>query len=294
MCGNNSRGRSTLLPLRQAQGPQGPHDLLSTLLFFFTIIQAWCWTGAENQKTHEVYGMENSQTKINSEEIIRFESVNKENVKTQIFEVRGYRVMFDKDIANYFGVETGNLNKAMKRNIKRFPQSFCFQLSREEYFEILRFQFGILELDQGKYSKYLPYVYTEQGVAMLTSALHTDRAIEASIQIIEAFVEMTHYLKQNSLLLPNEELKSLTLKHYQLSEKVQKIEENMITRSELSDLIQLFDDNVKSEEVLILDGEPFKADVAYQSIYGKAKKNIIVMDDYIGVKTLNHLAKTLR
>ena len=236
--------------------------------------------------------MENSQTKINSEEIIRFESVNKENVKTQIFEVRGYRVMFDKDIANYFAVTTGNLNKAMKRNIKRFPQSFCFQLSREEYFEILRFQFGILELDQGKYSKYLPYVYTEQGVAMLTSALHTDRAIEASIQIIEAFVEMTHYLKQNSLLLPNEELKSLTLKHYQLSEKVQKIEESMITRSELSDLIQLFDDNVKSEEVLILNGEPFKADLAYQAIYSKAKKNIIIMDDYIGVKTLNHLAQT--
>lgn len=236
--------------------------------------------------------MENSQTKINSEEIIRFESVNKENVKTQIFEVRGYRVMFDKDIANYFEITTGNLNKAMKRNIKRFPKIFCFQLSREEYLNILRFHFGILELEQGKYSKYLPYVYTEQGVAMLTSALHTDRAIEASIQIIEAFVEMTHYLKQNKQLLPSEELKSLALKHYQFSEKVQKIEESMITRSELSDLIQLFDDNVKSEEVLILNGEPFKADLAYQTIYSKAKKNIIIMDDYIGVKTLNHLAQT--
>ena len=180
----------------------------------------------------------------------------------------------------------------MKRNIKRFPPSFCFQLSHEEYLEVLRFQFGILELEQGKYSKYLPYVYTEQGVAMLTSTLHTDRAIEASIQIIEAFVEMTHYLKQNKKFLPSEELNSLTLKHYQLSEKVQKIEENMITRSELSDLIQLFDDNIKSEEVLILNGEPFKADVAYQTIYNKAKKNIIVIDDYIGVKTLNHLVQT--
>ena len=197
--------------------------------------------------------------------------------------------MLDKDIAVYFGVTTGNLNKAMKRNIERFPQSFCFQLTREEYLDILRFQFGILELDQGKYSKYLPYVYTEQGVAMLTSALHTDRAIEASIQIIEAFVEMSHYLKQNRHLLPYDEIKSLELKHYQLSEKVQKIDENMITRSELSDLIQLFDDNIQSEEVLILNDEPFKATVAYQSIYKKAKKNIIVIDDYIGVKTLNHL-----
>ena len=236
--------------------------------------------------------MENSKTKINSDEILDYEFVNKENVKTQIFEIRGYRVMIDKDIANYFGVTTSNLNKAMKRNIKRFPQSFCFQLSREEYLNILRFHFGILELEQGKYSKYLPYVYTEQGVAMLTSALHTDRAIEASIQIIEAFVEMTHYLKQNRQLLPSEELKSLALKHYQLSEKVQKIEKNMITRSELSELIQLFDDNIKSEEVLILNGEPFKADVAYQSVYVKAKKTIIVVDDYIGLKTLNHLAKT--
>ena len=109
--------------------------------------------------------------------------------------------MFDKDIANYFGVTTGNLNKAMKRNIKRFPQSFCFQLTDEE---CSRFQIGILNGPRGSNIKYLPYVYTEQGVAMLTSALHTDRAIEASIQIIEAFVEMTHYLKQNSLLLPNE------------------------------------------------------------------------------------------
>ncbi len=242
--------------------------------------------------TLEVYGMENSQTKINSKEIIDYESVNKENVKTQIFEIRGYRVMFDKDIANYFGVTTSNLNKAMKRNIKRFPPSFCFQLSHEEYLEVLRFQFGILELEQGKYSKYLPYVYTEQGVAMLTSTLHTDRAIEASIQIIEAFVEMTHYLKRNKQLFPAEELKLLALKQYQLSEKVHKIEENMITRSELSDLIQLFDDNVKSDEVLILNGEPFKADVAYQSIYNKAKRNIIVIDDYIGVKTLNHLVHT--
>ena len=182
--------------------------------------------------------------------------------------------MLDKDIANYFGVTTSNLNKAMKRNIKRFPKSFCFQLTKEE---CSRFQFGILNGPRGSNIKYLPYVYTEQGVAMLTSALHTDRAIEASIQIIEAFVEMSHYLKQNKQLLPSEELKSLALKHYQLSEKVQKIEENMITRSELSDLIQLFDDNVKSEEVLILNGEPFKADVAYQSIYNKAKKNIIVV-----------------
>ena len=222
-------------------------------------------------------------------EIKVYEPINREDVKARIFEIRGFRVMLDCDIAEYFGVTTGNLNKAMKRNIKRFPDRFCFQLTNEEYREILRFQFGILDLEQGKYSKYPPFVYTEQGVAMLTSALHTDRAIEASIQIIEAFVDMSHYLKENSQLMAAESLEMLELKHYRLADRVQNIEDNMITRADLSSLMKLFDSGVRSEETLILNGEPFKADLAYQKIYKKAKKNIITIDNYLGVKTLQHL-----
>ena len=126
-------------------------------------------------------------------EITIYEPIDKEKVKTQILEIRGYRVMLDSDIATYFGVETKALNRAMKRNIKRFPEDFCFQLTREEYREILRCQSGTLELEQGKYSKYPPYVYTESGVAMLTSTLHTDRAIEASVQIIKALTDPDIY-----------------------------------------------------------------------------------------------------
>lgn len=125
---------------------------------------------------------------------------------------------------------------------------------------------------------------------MLTSVLHTDRAIEASVQIIEAFVEMSHYIRQNRQLLPYDELKALELKQYQLSEKVQNIEDNMLTRADLSDLMKLFDAGINNEEVLILNGEPFKADVAYQTIYKKAKKIVIIVDDYLGVKTLRHLS----
>lgn len=226
---------------------------------------------------------------MSDNEIKVYEPIDREEVKAQIFEIRGYKVMLDRDIAAYFGVTTGNLNRAMKRNIKRFPDGFCFQLTNEEYMEILRFQFGILELEQGKYSKYPPFVYTEQGVAMLTSALHTDRAIEASIQIIEAFVEMSHFLKQNRQLLPSEELEALELKHYHLADRVQAIEDNMVTRDDLSTLMKLFDSGIRAEETLILNGEPFKADLAYQKIYKKAKKNIITIDNYLGVKTLQHL-----
>lgn len=216
--------------------------------------------------------------------------IDREKVKSQIYEIRGLRVMLDSDIAAYFGVETAALNRAMKRNIKRFPPKFCFQISREEYHEILRCQIGILELEQGKYSKYLPYVYTEHGLSMLTSVLHTDSAIEASILIMEVFVEVAHYILQNTPLLPYEELKLLQNKQEKLSDKIQDIEKNMVKKDELSDFIKLFDTGIRNEEILILDGEPFKADFAYQKIYGTAEKNIIVIDDYLGLKTLHHLA----
>ena len=227
---------------------------------------------------------------IDKKEIILLDQIDREKVKSQIYEVRGLRVMLDSDIAAYFGVETAALNRAMKRNIKRFPPKFCFQISREEYHEILRCQFGILELEQGKYSKYLPYVYTEHGLSMLTSVLHTDRAIEASILIMEVFVEVAHYILQNTPLLPYEELKLLQNKQEKLSDKIQDIEENMVKKDELSDFMKLFDTGIKNEEILILDGEPFKADFAYQKIYGTAEHSIIVIDDYLGLKTLRHLA----
>ena len=216
--------------------------------------------------------------------------INREKVKSQIYEIRGLRVMLDSDIAAYFGVETAALNRAMKRNIKRFPPKFCFQISREEYHEILRCQIGILELEQGKYSKYLPYVYTEHGLSMLTSVLHTDRAIEASILIMEVFVEVAHYILQNTPLLPYEELKLLQNKQEKLSDKIQDIEKNMVKKDELSDFMKLFDTGIRNDEILILDGEPFKADFAYQKIYGTAEHSIIVIDDYLGLKTLRHLA----
>ena len=227
---------------------------------------------------------------ISKNEVTILEQIDREKVKSQIYEVRGLRVMLDSDIAAYFGVETAALNRAMKRNIKRFPPKFCFQISREEYHEILRCQFGILELEQGKYSKYLPYVYTEHGLSMLTSVLHTDRAIEASILIMEVFVEVAHYILQNTPLLPYEELKLLQSKQEKLSDKIQDIEENMVKKDELSDFMKLFDTGIKNEEILILDGEPFKADFVYQKIYGTAEHSIVVIDDYLGLKTLHHLA----
>ena len=230
--------------------------------------------------------------KNKNNEIITFEPINKEKIKSQIYEIRGYKVMLDSDIAKYFAIETKSLNRAMKRNVERFPNNFCFELTREEYRDILRCQIGTLELEQGKYSKYQPYVYTEQGVAMLTSCLHTDRAINASIQIMEAFVEMTHYLQQSKQLLPYQELHLLSNRQDIIEADIRKIKSEMVMKNDLTDFIKLFDNNIKDDEILILNGQPFKADLAYQKIFKKAKKSIIVIDDYVGIKTLNHLTKS--
>lgn len=221
-------------------------------------------------------------------DIVLFQEIDKEEVKRRLFHVRGLIVILDADIAEYFGVETGALNRAMKRNIKRFPPNFCIQLTREE---CSRCQIGILNSGRGSNIKYLPYAYTEQGVAMLTSCLHTERAITSSIQIMEAFVEITHILRHNRLLASSAEIARLEDKTNLLDTRVENIEKKMVTKDDISDLIKLFDTGAYAEEILILDGQPFKADLAYQKIIKQAKKNILLVDDYVGIKTLQHLTK---
>jgi hypothetical protein len=110
-------------------------------------------------------------------------------IKSLIYEIRGVKVMLDKDLADLYHVTTGNLNKAVKRNIRRFPSDFMFQLTKEEW-DSLRFQFGILETGRGKYSKYLPHAFTEEGVAMLSGILHSEIAIDVNISIMRAFVAL--------------------------------------------------------------------------------------------------------
>ncbi|PWT70701.1 MAG: DNA-binding protein [Bacteroidetes bacterium] len=131
------------------------------------------------------------------------------SIQSRIYEIRGERVMLDKDLAALYATETKQLNLAVKRNIKRFPKDFMFQLTKEE-FEFLRFQIETTESKnlrlQNETSKkrggtrYLPYAFTEQGVAMLSGILNSDKAINMNIAIMRAFVEVRRtLLKQNDL-----------------------------------------------------------------------------------------------
>ncbi len=203
-------------------------------------------------------------------------SLEADDIKRRIFTIRGKQVMMDSALAEYFGTTTGNLNRAMKRNIKRFPDSFCFQLTKTDYYEILRCQTGILELEQGKYSKYLPYVYTEQGIAMLTSVLHTERAIAASISIMEAFVEMRHFIANNAALF--DRISKVELKQLEADKKFDQIFECIGNQKETT-------------QKLFFDGQIYDAFSLLIELIQKADQEIILVDGYVDVGTLNVLAK---
>lgn len=125
--------------------------------------------------------------------------ISESTIRSLIHVVRGKQVMLDSDLAMLYQVETGNLNKAMKRNIKRFPEEFCFQLTKEEY-ENLIFQFGISSLNGYGGRRNLPYVFTEQGIAMLSAVLRSDVAIQVSIRIMNTYLSMKKIRKRCFLM----------------------------------------------------------------------------------------------
>lgn len=122
-----------------------------------------------------------------------------EIIEKKILLIRGEKVMLDSDLAELYGVKARVLNQAVKRNIARFPDDFMFQLSKEEH-DALRSQFVILKRGRGAHRKYSPYAFTEQGVAMLSSVLNSDRAIKVNIEIMRAFVRLRKLISSNTEL----------------------------------------------------------------------------------------------
>ncbi len=123
--------------------------------------------------------------------------VNADKLQDLIYTIRGVQVMYDNDLAELYDVEIKRLNEQVKRNRERFPEEFMFQLTDEE-FAFLRSQNATLKTGRGRHRKYLPYVFTEQGVAMLSAVLRSETAVKISIQIIKAFVAMRKFITTNA------------------------------------------------------------------------------------------------
>ena len=186
--------------------------------------------------------------------------------------------MLDSDLAMLYRVETKHLNERVKRNKSRFPESFCFQLTEEEN-NHLRSQFATSSGGHGG-RRYLPFVFTESGIAMLSAILSSDIAIEVSIKIMNTFVEMRHFISNNAMLF--EKVSHLELKQ---------LEYQKATDEKFDKVFQYIEDHAESEQKVFFDGQIYDAFSLLISIIWKAKKEIILIDGYVDVGTLNILAK---
>ncbi len=132
-------------------------------------------------------------------------------IHKHIFEVRGKKIMLDFDLAGMYGIETKRLKEAVKRNLIRFPEDFMFQLTENEWNKILRTHFATLKTGSGKQPKYLPFAFTEHGIAMLASVLNSPKAIQLNITIIRAFIALRTYALNYKEL--SDKLRELELKY---------------------------------------------------------------------------------
>lgn len=205
----------------------------------------------------------------NSKDLIRTA-----DIQSQIFSVRGVQIMIDRDLANLYQVDTKVLNQAVKRNINRFPEAFRFQLTKNEKIELVT---NCDRLASLKHSSTNPYVFTEQGVAMLSAILKSNVAVNISIQIIQAFVEMRKFLQNNAYIF--QRLDQVELKQLKTDEKLEQI------------LKALEAGKPEPTQGIFFDGQIFDAYAFASGLIKKAKTEIILIDNYIDESTLTHLGK---
>jgi len=183
-------------------------------------------------------------------------------------------IIMDNDLADIYQVETKQLNRAVSRNIDRFPEHFRFQLTQDEY-DTLRFQNGTSSAEHGG-RRYLPYVFTEQGVSMLSAVLRSKTAIEVSIKIIDSFVQMRRFISQNALLF--QKIEVIEKKQRKTDEKLEKV------------LDAIEDKSISKTQGIFFDGQIFDAYVFMSSLIREAKRSIVLIDNYIDESTLLHLS----
>ena len=218
---------------------------------------------------------ENSIVTMNNESnMMKFEI---EDIKKKIYTIRGKQVMLDSDVAKLYKYETKNVNKTMKRNIDRFPEDFCFQITEEEK-KALRFQNGTLELQNGKgqHTKYLPYAYTEQGIAMLSGLLKNEIATQVSINIMRAFIEMRKFLASNGQVFER-----LTTVEYKLLEQDKKFDR----------IFNQLDMNPNIKQRVFFEGQIWDSYNLIVNIVKRAESKILIIDNYIDDSILEMLSK---
>jgi hypothetical protein len=197
------------------------------------------------------------------------------NIQSMIFTIRGVQIMLDRDLAVVYGVETKALNQAVNRNIGRFPQEFRFQLSESEYQELvtnwdrdhLRSQSVTSSGHGGR--RYLPYVFTEQGVSMLSAVLRSETAVKVSIQIINAFVRMRRFIQHNAKVF--ERLESVERRQFVFESETEKIFEKVFQALEHRD--------EPPRQGIFYNGQVYDAWRFAGDLVREAKKSLVIIDN---------------
>ena len=218
-------------------------------------------------------------------------------IQSKILVIRGQQVMIDRDLAEMYGVETRVLNQAVNRNINRFPERFRFQLSDEE-FENWKSQFATSNSDEihdlnlksqivtsswGGTRK-LPYAFTEQGCAMLSAVLKSETAVQVSIRIMDAFVQMRHFLSNNAEIFA--ELKSI--KQHLIDTDIHQKEADR----RIDELFALMDKyHIEDKQGIFFQGQIFDAYAKFESFIAQAKMEIVLIDGYVDLSVLERLSK---
>lgn len=202
--------------------------------------------------------------------------VENNQIQNLIYTIRGKQVMIDSDLAALYQVSTKRLNEQVTRNKNRFPEKFMFQLSEDEY-DNLRSQFATSsEGNQHGGRRYMPYVFTEQGIAMLSAVLRSDVAVNVSIQIMDAFVEMRRFLVSNAVVF--ERLDRVELKQLETDQKFEKVFNYIASQTEV-------------KQNIFYDGQIYDAFSFIVDLIKKAKIKLTLIDNYVDTNTLNLLCK---
>lgn len=207
-----------------------------------------------------------------------------ESIKDRVYMIRGEQVMMDSDLAEIYGYELKAMNQQVKRNIERFPEDFMFQVKKEEIpSEYLKSQIVTLNENgnkRGMHIKKMPYAFTEQGIYMLATVLKGQLATQQSIFIMRAFKEMRHFISSNALMF--EKINTIELKQLEY----QKESEEKFGR-----IFEYISNHEEDNQKIFFDGQIFDAFSLLADIITYAKKEIILIDGYVDVVTLNILSK---
>ena len=220
--------------------------------------------------------------------------INEDTIKNKIYYIRNQKVMLDFELAEIYGYSTKRFNEQVKRNNEKFDDDFMFRLTDEEVDELSRSQNATLNKGTGRGSniKYNPYAFTEQGIYMLMTVLRGELAVKQSKALIRMFKQMKDFIIENQDFIGSKELVQIAIQTNQNTNDIARIDSKINTLATKEDLKKVMDNFIDPEtykHFLLMNGDKIEADVAYTKIYKSAKKSIYVIDNYIGLKTLELL-----